>query len=185
MRPKHQFCFLAVLALTQCLCGAQFARASVICTYTYTGNDFEFATPPYTTSDRITGSITLANPLGDNLNGASVAPSAFSFFDGVQTVSSSNFSGDAFQFWTDGTGSITQWLTLVWGPDPNDSIQSANTTGDVEDIGFIHSTSGIRNSDPGSWAVTPLPATLPLFASGLGALGLLGWRQRRKTARAN
>src|SRR5260221_11232608 len=30
--------------------------------------------------------------------------------------------------------------------------------------------------------VTPLPAALPLFATGLGALGLLGWRKRRKTA---
>ena len=27
----------------------------------------------------------------------------------------------------------------------------------------------------------PLPGTLPLFATGLGALGLLGWR-RKKTA---
>jgi len=27
---------------------------------------------------------------------------------------------------------------------------------------------------------TPLPATLPLFASGLGALGVLGWRRKRK-----
>ena len=29
---------------------------------------------------------------------------------------------------------------------------------------------------------TPLPATLPLFASGLGVLGLLGWRRKRKAA---
>ena len=29
---------------------------------------------------------------------------------------------------------------------------------------------------------TPLPATLPLFATGLGALGLLGWRRKRKAA---
>jgi hypothetical protein len=28
---------------------------------------------------------------------------------------------------------------------------------------------------------TPLPAALPLFATGLGALGLLGWRRRSKT----
>jgi hypothetical protein len=27
---------------------------------------------------------------------------------------------------------------------------------------------------------TPLPAALPLFATGLGALGLLGWRRKRK-----
>ena len=29
---------------------------------------------------------------------------------------------------------------------------------------------------------TPLPAALPLFASGLGALGLLGWKRKRKAA---
>ena len=29
-------------------------------------------------------------------------------------------------------------------------------------------------------AATPLPAALPLFASGLGGLGLLGWRRRKK-----
>lgn len=27
---------------------------------------------------------------------------------------------------------------------------------------------------------TPLPAALPLFASGLGAMGLFGWRRKRK-----
>jgi hypothetical protein len=29
--------------------------------------------------------------------------------------------------------------------------------------------------------ITPIPAALPLFATGLGALGLLGWRRKRKT----
>ena len=29
---------------------------------------------------------------------------------------------------------------------------------------------------------TPLPAALPLFAGGLGALGLLGWRRMKKAA---
>ena len=31
-------------------------------------------------------------------------------------------------------------------------------------------------------ATTPLPAALPLFATGLGALGLFGWRRKRKAA---
>lgn len=31
-------------------------------------------------------------------------------------------------------------------------------------------------------AATPLPGALPLFATGLGALGLLGWRRKRKAA---
>ncbi len=33
-------------------------------------------------------------------------------------------------------------------------------------------------------AATPLPAALPLFASGLGGLGLLGWRRKRKKSAA-
>jgi hypothetical protein len=32
--------------------------------------------------------------------------------------------------------------------------------------------------------VTPLPATLPLFATGLGVMGLLGWRRKSKKAAA-
>jgi hypothetical protein len=31
-------------------------------------------------------------------------------------------------------------------------------------------------------SVTPLPAALPLFATGIGAMGLLGWRRKRKNA---
>ncbi len=33
-------------------------------------------------------------------------------------------------------------------------------------------------------AAVPLPATLPLMAGGAGVLGLLGWRRKRKTAKA-
>ena len=31
-----------------------------------------------------------------------------------------------------------------------------------------------------TFTATPLPAALPLFATGIGGLGLLGWRRRRK-----
>ena len=30
--------------------------------------------------------------------------------------------------------------------------------------------------------LTPLPAALPLFATGLAGLGLLGWRRKKKAA---
>jgi len=30
------------------------------------------------------------------------------------------------------------------------------------------------------YSLEPLPATLPLFASGLAGLGLLGWRRKKK-----
>ena len=37
---------------------------------------------------------------------------------------------------------------------------------------------------PTAPADTPLPGALPLFATGLGALGLLGWRRKRKAKAA-
>lgn len=38
----------------------------------------------------------------------------------------------------------------------------------------------VNLSGTGVPAATPLPAGLPLFATGLGALGLLGWYRKRK-----
>jgi hypothetical protein len=32
----------------------------------------------------------------------------------------------------------------------------------------------------GTAPTVPLPAALPLFATGIGGLGLLGWRRKRK-----
>ena len=43
--------------------------------------------------------------------------------------------------------------------------------------GFELTTTAVTAPTP-----TPLPAALPLFATGLGALGLLGWRRKRKGA---
>jgi hypothetical protein len=51
--------------------------------------------------------------------------------------------------------------------------------------------SGEVDGNPGTWttgaisAATPLPAALPLFATGLGGLGLLGWRRKRKAQVVN
>jgi hypothetical protein len=40
----------------------------------------------------------------------------------------------------------------------------------------------VNNDFVSSTAATPLPAALPLFTSGLGALGLIGWRRKRKAS---
>lgn len=42
----------------------------------------------------------------------------------------------------------------------------------------------LLTGNPVSVSATPLPAALPLFASGLGAIGLLGRRKKRKAATA-
>ena len=46
----------------------------------------------------------------------------------------------------------------------------------------IHTTAFPNGEIRGFLQATPLPAALPLFATGLGALGLLGWRRKRKAA---
>jgi hypothetical protein len=48
------------------------------------------------------------------------------------------------------------------------------------------STAGttIFGTETGTVNPTPLPAALPLFATGIGGLGLLGWRKKRKAQAA-
>jgi hypothetical protein len=50
--------------------------------------------------------------------------------------------------------------------------------------GEIISGKNIGIASGGSVNETPVPAAFPLFATGLGGLGLLGWRRKRKQARA-
>jgi hypothetical protein len=60
---------------------------------------------------------------------------------------------------------------------------TADTTISALDFSFGNA-SGLLVAGVPPTTTTPLPAALPLFASGLGALGLLGWRRKRK-ARAS
>jgi hypothetical protein len=39
---------------------------------------------------------------------------------------------------------------------------------------------GSGSADTATFTLIPLPTALPLFATGLGGLGLLGWRRKRK-----
>jgi hypothetical protein len=50
--------------------------------------------------------------------------------------------------------------------------------GDISNSGS--SLQQLGPGDPPSVSTAPLPAALPLFASGLGAMGLFGWWRRRK-----
>lgn len=58
----------------------------------------------------------------------------------------------------------------------------ASCPGGCGGTGWFGNLQLIYTYDPPGDAVTPLPAALPLFATGLGALGLLGWRRKRKQA---
>jgi hypothetical protein len=61
-------------------------------------------------------------------------------------------------------------------PDPPNGEISANIGADAIQYDVIDADADF------TIATTPLPAALPLFASGLGALGLFGWRRKRKNA---
>ena len=99
----------------------------------------------------------------------------------------------------DATGDILTANTRYW-------IEVSSTTGsvdwdfsrDVPGVGvaneFSAGSGGVSaNSTNGAFqmfvegndvaiAPTPIPAALPLFVTGLGAMGLFGWRRKRKTA---
>jgi hypothetical protein len=98
--------------------------------------------------------------------------------------------GDSYQhlYGTAHTLSFTSddnWtLTLLHTGNPGSELQ-LNDYG----IGTATFTWWLDYPDPtltfygaGGPITTPLPAALPLFASGLGALGLLGWRRKKAAA---
>jgi hypothetical protein len=126
---------------------------------------------PYTTPENtaliVSAPGVLANDTGGN------------FFD---LVAASLVTGPA-----DGTLSFSIDGSFTYTPDLN---FSGTDTFSYRDIGFIFSQSPQTTNlatvsiDVTPVATTPLPAALPLFASGLGALGLLGWRRKRKALAA-
>ncbi|MGD0420648.1 MAG: hypothetical protein ABSA68_13895 [Xanthobacteraceae bacterium] len=65
-----------------------------------------------------------------------------------------------------------------------DVIVGEGTNPQGQDEAWIADIAGLDLAGVVGEGVTPLPATLPLFATGLGALGLFGWRRKRKAAGA-
>jgi uncharacterized membrane protein len=109
---------------------------------------------------------------------------------GVASYASSiNSSGEVAGYtqFLDGTYEATVWddgVAIALGMLPGDSNSLALAINDAGEIagwsfgpGPTHATLWV---DP--VLQTPLPAALPLFASGLVGLGLLGWRRKRKVA---
>jgi hypothetical protein len=72
---------------------------------------------------------------------------------------------------------------LVFTPDYHGSIgQLGELVAVTWEFSFLVSsgqftTNGIFAQE----TIVPIPAALPLFATGLGVLGLLGWRRKRKS----
>ena len=197
----------AVIALGAAMLASGGAAAQTV--LTYTGSDFtRIATAGaglatnFTTSDAVSGSLTLAAPLGDNLNGASVSPLSFSFTDGLGTVTSANAAFVSFNISTNGAGQITGWDILVQSYDPAtavfDSVEDINEGPDhfdgvAQDIcingfangscTFYHGSNAsvdVAGGFSGTGAPVPEPAAACVLAVGL--IGLAGASRGRVRA---
>lgn len=144
------------------------------------GFDVTAITGTYTGSgvvDAITGLITpgtccssdIDKAANDNivfpdLNGGGVRPGSGGYLDTAGlgfSISDSNF---------------TTWVDLYFRVTPGQYDVLLGSSGNEN--GLLQSV-GTFNLVP--VAATPLPPALPLFSAGLGALGLFGWRRKRKT----
>ena len=149
-------------------------------TYNYTGNHFTEVEPPYTTDMFVTAMVTLAGPLGANMPLTHVNPTAFTFFDGVQTLNSTNSHPNpfAFSFATNANGEIIAWAVEVDG-----GPSSIFTFNDSGDGGHTFDAIGSNRDSPGVWiqgnATPDAGSTLSLMTLTLMALGLVARRFQR------
>jgi hypothetical protein len=107
----------------------------------------------------------------------------------------SNLSCGAGCMFTGSNGAVVTFdLTSESPPVVNGGFLDLSGTGIVTLTGFDPTPGSFFLSGQGGTGVNltfsstvsavPLPAALPLFATGLGALGLLGWRRKRKALAA-
>jgi hypothetical protein len=100
-------------------------------------------------------------------------------------LSSLNWAISAGDFWLAAfaADSVTQGVWLH-GANGNQPFATFNPSTGIWTIHTLDPVPQALISGNFSDAATPLPAALPLFATGLGALGLLGWRRKRNAKAA-
>ena len=161
-------------------------------TYNYKGNplycaspSFEFCT--YPNRPGLTATVTFSPDFiqgnGDQTVGAS-AVSAWSVFDGVQTLSSS--AGDTLRFGSTFTFNTSTLRTWSWGAVSHLTGQTIITSSaplyqDMGDGFYSHGNGAWTNA--GGAAAVPEPATWALMITGFGAVGMSMRRRQRGTTR--
>ena len=177
-----------VTSLAAVLASASFLVSETQAT-TFTGTAYytDFASPRVNKVDyfydNVTHTFTMSAPtLVTTLNGADgivFAPNSSLLVGGQGTGFMYNVTPGSPATVTSAS-TVTASFHLALAPNGLSVYTSAFSgplvNGNVDDIAPL---SGL-----GSQTNTPLPAALPLFASGAGVLGYFGWRRKRKKATA-
>jgi len=154
--------------------------AQAVAIYSYTGNSFtgcNVTCGPYTTSDFITVSMTLDNPIPANETGFNpLALVALTASDGVQTLDLSTpnlSSGFAQSINTDGAGNITAWEVVLETSD-HKLIETLNTTSGFLDEACTSDQNptvcAFNDTSPGKWTLVPEANTVTFLVMGLVAM---------------
>jgi len=133
-----------------------------------------------------TGGVSTATYLNGAASTDSLGPGTLFNFTGSVTVT----HGESFTVsHDDGITLIINGLTVISDPGPTSVINSTATYSGPSGTYAFDLVYGECCTAPATLVVdlpftaaTPLPAALPLFASGLGVVGFLGLRRKRKAA---
>ncbi len=171
-----------VFTIVALLAWDQAARAAIM--FDYQGNNFTNVVSPYSTGDNVSGWIELASELQANANDLTLAPVAFSFTDGVQTITNLNALIATFNdVDTDIDGLPVEWniqLCIDAGCSTN-AIETIDALGLRIDTATSGGVTVLVSDDPGSWEykTVPEPATISLVGIGLAGLACLRRRKRQ------
>ena len=186
------------------------ARANTITTFdtfgTFDNPDVTMYHPPSTLSGTLTvdvtaGIVTATNLVVPGFSSFSNILHSYEFFSGLWTMTIANASGSILDFTfapsplpspapVTGSGQLFDLLAgIILGgelyvacAEGSERCQGwPNWTGNFAEYFGGNPLRGTLTAD---LAETPLPAALPLFGSGLGAMGLLSWWRRRHLASA-
>jgi len=110
------------------LLGLWVAGVATGTTYTYVGPTYATAQSPYTTAMSVTGTFETVVPLPANMPSTEIGPdgsglaTAWSFFDGVNTLTQANSFPLSFHVGTDALGNISTYSITLLSPQPPNSV---------------------------------------------------------------
>jgi len=134
-------------------------------TYTYIGDPYTAADPPYSPGGALQGSLTLAGPLPAFLPLTDVSSGIvdFAFDDGVETRTLASSFLCQFEVATDGTGNITAWRIELrrtpYNPgDPHHGTYSSGAPGAIQGVDLVGT--GLAPANPcGPMTFSPTAST--------------------------